>query len=73
LPTAFRPGLAVIETKATARGTIVKGPRVACTGLPEIVLKADAMQVLSMVKRRIHELATNGAKYGALSVDALVL
>ena len=32
---------------------------------PEIVLNADATQALSMV---IHELTTNGVKYGALSV-----
>ena len=41
-----------------------QSPRVSCSG-PELEIRSDAVQGITLV---LHELATNAAKYGALSV-----
>lgn len=58
-------GLKLAELIGRELGPYATGHNVSVGG-PEVVLSAEAGQALAMV---IHELVTNAAKYGALSVD----
>lgn len=56
---------AVVEGELAPFISQVRGPRATVTG-PSVQLNAAAVQSFSMA---MHELATNAAKYGALSID----